>query len=211
VNFFLDDRSFHLEVGDDATLEQAIRAAQNTLDAARRIVVGFRCDGEEMVGPAMIAALRKPAKSFDRVEAYSAAKVDLVVETMTHAADSLDEVETETGEVAQWLVQGRSAEAIPRLGSCLTVWQQVHDAVTKSLTLLDLDPAVTEIREQTFDAAMARPRDVLLQIKNALLAQDYVLLADVLQYEFSEVTQLWHAMITRVREEADGRRENVAS
>jgi len=209
MDFFLDDQIIAPDVGDGRKLEQVFRAVQRTLDASQRIVVRFRCDGEEMVGPAMIAALGQPADSFDRVEAYSAAKPDLVLDTMTHAGASLDEIESETQEVAQLLVQGRPTDAIPKLGACLTVWQQVHDALAKSLTLLELDPASTEIHDQTFDAAMSRPRDVLLQIKNALLARDHVLLADLLQYEFSEVTDLWHAMITRVREEAEQRRDAV--
>lgn len=209
MNFFLDDRIIEPEAGEGATLEAVFRSIQGALDDANRIVVSFRCDGEEMVGPPMIAALRKPADSFLRIDAYTTTKPELVLETMTHADESLDEVEVDSEEVAKMLVQGRSADAIPKLGVCLKIWQQVHDALTKSLALLDLDPAQLDVRDQTFDAAMTRPRDVLLQIKNALLAQDYVLLADVLQFEFSEVTEIWHAMITRVREEAEERRKTL--
>jgi hypothetical protein len=42
-----------------------------------------------------------------------------------------------------------------------------------------------------------------VQIKGALQAQDHVLLADILQYEFADVTEMWHTMIARIQQEAD--------
>lgn len=58
---------------------------------------------------------------------------------------------------------------------------------------------------ETLNATLSRPKDVLLQIKNALLAQDHVLLADILQYEFTDVTEMWHSLIARLNQEAADR------
>jgi hypothetical protein len=50
---------------------------------------------------------------------------------------------------------------------------------------------------------IGKPKNVLLQIKSALQARDHVLLADILQYEFSEVTKSWHDLIAGLRREAE--------
>ena len=53
---------------------------------------------------------------------------------------------------------------------------------------------------------MGKPNEVLLQVKDALQKQDYALLVDLLQYEFSVVTDQWHAMVARLRQEAENLR-----
>ncbi len=199
----MDDKAIDAAVLGEGTLEEGLREVQTALCAPRRILVSFRCDGEEIVGAAIAGALGRPVASFERLELFSSTKEDLVIETMTQAAASLEETETATQNVAEMLIQGKSSEAIANLGECLQVWQQVHDAVGKSLTLLDMDPSATTIRDETIAVALGRPKDVLLQIKKALIAQDYVLLADVLQYEFADVTDLWHRLIARIRQEAE--------
>ena len=210
MKFFLDDQAITEREHDEGTLEQSLRVLQSRLEKAKRILVSFRCDGEDMIGPAMTEALKLPASTFDRIDVYSGTRTELVLETMTHASASLEEAEVSIQEIARLLTEGRSPEAIPRLGECLSVWQQVHEAVWKSLTLLELDPARIKIGDETVDATLTRPKDVLLQIKNALLAQDHVLLADILQYEFTDVTEMWHSLIARLNQEAAERRDGVA-
>lgn len=203
MQLFLDDQVIEQPPEDGGSLEESLQRIQSTLRAAKRILVALCCDGEEMVGAAMVEALRKPASSYERIDLFSSTREDLVRDTMDQASNSLEETENATQQVAQMLIQGRSPDAIGQLAICLKVWQQVHDAVSKSLDLLGLDPTRTKIRDESMDTALARPKEVLLQIKQALLAQDHVLLADLLQYEFAEVTDLWHQLIARIRQEAD--------
>ena len=206
MDLFLDDKKVEDNGVGGGTLEQTLREVQINLCPPRRILVGFRCDGEEIVSAAIVAAMQRPVASFERLEVFTSTREDLVADTMGQASSSLEETESTTQRVAELLMEGKTVEGIERLGECLRVWQQVHDAVAKSLELLRLDPQKTTVRDQPLLAALERPKDVLLQIKGALQAQDHVLLADILQYEFAEVTDMWHTMIARIRQEADDRR-----
>jgi hypothetical protein len=208
MQVFVDDKPVNASLLGAGTLEEGLRGIQATI-SPRRILVGFRCDGEDIAGPAMAETLQRPVASFERLELFSSTKEDLVVDTMEQASTSLEEAETTTQNVAELLIQGKSSEAIRTLGDCLRVWQQVHDAVGKSLMLLEMDPEETTVRDQPLSTAIARPKDVLLQIKQALTAQDYVLLADVLQYELADVTNLWHLLIARIRQEAEDQRDTT--
>jgi len=206
LDLFLDDKKVEDNGVVGGTLEQTLREVQSNLCPPRRILVGFRCDGEEIVSAAIAAAMQRPVASFGRLEVFTSTREDLVADTMGQASSSLEETESTTQRVAELLMEGKTVEGIERLGECLHVWQQVHDAVAKSLELLRLDPQKATVRDQPLLAALERPKDVLLQIKGALQAQDHVLLADILQYEFAEVTDMWHTMIARIRQEADDRR-----
>ena len=61
----------------------------------------------------------------------------------------------------------------------------------------------TDVRDKSILELLARPRDVLLKIKSALEAQDHVLLADLLQYEFTDVSEDWHTIINWLKQQAE--------
>jgi len=185
------------------TLAETLRGVRTNYCPFPRILIGFRCDGVEVSVEAMSATLDRPAGSFELLEVFTSTREDLVVGAMNHASASLEDTEGVLQNVAELLTEGKAVEGIERLDECLRSWQQIHDAVVKSLEWLSLDPEEVMVRDESLQAALARPKDVLLQVKSAMHAQNHVLLADILQHEFAEVTDMWHTMIARIRQEAD--------
>ena len=203
MDLFVDDQKVDDDRMAGGTLAELLRDVQANCCPPPRILVGFRCDGEAVVEGAMASTLRRPAGSFELLEVFTGTREDLVADAMNQASASLEDTEGVTQNVAELLMEGKSGEGIERLGECLRVWQQIHDAVVKSLELLRLNPAQVIVRDEPLAAALEKPKDVLLQIKGALQDQDHVLLADILQYEFADVTDMWHTLIARIRQEAD--------
>jgi hypothetical protein len=202
VEFFLDDDKIDAAFAGDRTVEEALRYVQSDLCPPGRMVVGLRCDGLDVHGDAMAATLGKPASSFQRLDVFTDTKGALVAEAMIQAAASLRQTETECGHVAELLIEGKTTQGIEALAFCVGAWQQIHEAVSKSIQMLGLDPEKTTINGQALLEAIAKPKEALLQVTNALQSQDHVLLADVLQYEFGDVTEQWYAIITDLRERA---------
>ena len=66
------------------------------------------------------------------------------------------------------LVEGKTDEAVKELGDCLRIWQQIHEAIAKSIELLGVDPDKLMVRDETLMDAIGRPKNVLLQIRDAL-------------------------------------------
>ena len=203
MDLFVDDKQVYDNGVVGGTLAETLREVQANFCPPPRILVGFRCDGVEVAGAAMASTLSRPAGSFELLEVFTSTREDLVAEAMNQASVSLEETEGVTQNVAELLMEGKASEGIERLGECLRIWQQIHDAVAKSLEWLRLNPEQVMVRDEPLLTALERPKDVLLQIKGALQAQNHVLLADILQFEFAEVTDLWHTMIARIRQEAD--------
>ncbi len=203
MDLFVDDK----KVDDDrmvgGTLAETLRDVQAHCCGPPRILVGFRCDGNEVAGAAMASTLSRPAGSFELLEVFTSTREDFVADAMNQASASLEENEGVTQNVAELLMEGKTVEGTARLGECLRIWQQIHDAVVKSLELLCLNPEHVTVRDESLLSALERPKGVLLQIRGALQSQDYVLLADILHYEFADVTNMWHMMIARIQQEAD--------
>jgi hypothetical protein len=207
MEIFVDDKRIETETEGGLTLGEALARVQSDHCAPRQVVVGVRCNGDEVAAEDMSDALEKPITNFDRIDVLTGTKEALVIDVMTQAANALDDSETESRRVAELLTEGKTVEARQNLGECLRAWQQIHDAVAKSIGMLGLDFEAIMVRDENLLSAISKPRDVLVQVRDALLAGDDVLLADILQYEFADVTTTWHAIIARLRQEAEDIRE----
>lgn len=201
MKILVDDQPVSAQT-DLRTVEDAVRAVQAGC-APDRVVVQLRCDGREVQGEEMATALGRKTSAVECLELFTTTRQSLVSDAMTQASAALQQTEQECRRVAEMLTQGRTREAMENFGECLRVWQQIHTAATRSMEMLALDPETTMIRDVPLGELITRPREVLLQVRDAVSAQDYVLLADVLQYELSEVTDQWYALVARIREEAE--------
>ncbi|MCO6435657.1 MAG: hypothetical protein J5J06_01050 [Phycisphaerae bacterium] len=203
MELFIDERRVDVSMPEVQSLEEAVRHVQHHLCGPGRLVVGMRCDGKEIPAAGMAETLARPVAEVARVDVITGTRRDLVVDAMTHASQLLQEAQETCERVAGLLVEGKTQEGIETLGECTRAWQQIHEALLQSLRMLDSDVAGLKVRDMTFEQALERPREALLQIRQSLQAGDYVTLADVLQYEFAEATELWQAMMAMVRRLAE--------
>lgn len=203
---FLDDKPIETGfLGEEATIEESLHQVQTALCRSDQVVIGFRCDGTDVPANEMADTLLKPVRAYERLEVFTGTTGSLVTDAMEQAARCLTDSEATCQEVADLLTQGQTNEATKMLGTCLRTWQQIHEALAKSIEMLGLDAETAQAEGEPLIAMIQRPMGTLLQVKEALQAQDYVLLADVLQYEFQEVAQAWHAIIGHLREQAEER------
>jgi hypothetical protein len=199
VDIYLDDNPVADFEATTKTVEQVLREVQARCQQEGRIVVAFRCDGVEVLANDMANALAKPAAEVARLEVYTGTQVQLVAEAMDQAARALEAADQERHRVASLLIEGRVSEGVELLGECVAVLQQIHEAVGKSLDMLDVDAATMEIGGRSIAETFERPKDMLVQIKEALLSKDHVLLADILQYEFDDVAAQWRLVVNDIR------------
>jgi len=192
------------------TLENALRQVQANLPKPGRLVVAIRCDGRDISGDELTDLLRLPLMKYSRLEVFTSSVGELVIGAMHQAAQSLQESESSCRRVGELLAEGKTTEGVRLLGECLRFWQQIHEAVGKSIQLMRLDVDAMTINDEPFINVFGKPKEVLTQVKQALEAQDHVLLADVLQYEFTDVTDLWYAVIARIRQTAEDRGDAAA-
>lgn len=202
VEFFVDDTEVDAADVLGGTIEEALRKVQSDLTAPGTLVVSLRCDGRDVPEGDMTLALSKPVSEFRRLEVFTATKGTLIAEAMEQASSTLDATSEECQRIAELLSEGKTTEGIQALGQCLCLWQQVHEAIGKSIQMLELDASATTVEGRPLIEMIERPRDLLLEIKQALTAKDHVLLADIMQFEFEDVAATWKAIVETLRSEA---------
>ena len=203
MEVFVDDSQVDGDFIADHTLEDALRHVQSNLCAPDQVVVGLRCDGEDVPPNGMADALKKSALTFNRLEVFTSKRERLILDAMSQALAALGDTETACQRIAGLLTEGKTVEGVQALGECLGIWQKIHEAVTHSIQMLELDPEQIAVGNESLVHVLCRPKEVLLRVKQALQSQDYVLLSDIMQYEFGEVTQQWHNVIDVLQRRAN--------
>ncbi len=203
MEVFVDDNQVDADGLSAGTVEEALRHLQSTVCPPDYMVIGLQCDGSEVPAGAMAETLQKPASSFDKLEVFTCTKDALVVDAMTQALACLDDTEEACGRAAQFLTEGATTKATETLGECLRTWMQIHEAMGKSIEMLQIDVEQATVNDKRLIELIVKPKETLLQVKEALQARDYVLLADILQYEFPEVLEQWRALLGKLKREAE--------
>lgn len=206
MDLFVDNHLVDSAEFCGSTVEETVRSIQARLCAPGRLVVGLRFDGQEVGQEEMNGALARPMADVKRLDVTTLDRAVLIEDAMNHAATSLEKTVEASAEAAEMLTTGQMAQGIEALGGCTRAWQQIHLAVIQSLSLLGVDPGSLTVEGERLVDVIEKPREALNQIKQALMAQDQVLLADILRYEFEDAVRAWEAVIRCVgrlgREEA---------
>ena len=200
MDVFVDDQKVDFSCETSETLEQALKRLGQQCCPAGHVVVGVRCDGVHLSDEALDKAMSSPAGDYGCIEVVTAKPAHLVTSALNVASDMLTEVDRDRERVAGLFSEGKTDEGIAALAKCLAVWQQVHEAIRKSIQMLEVDPAGVHVSGQPLDEALSLPMGRLERLRDALAQRDYVLLADVLQYEFEEVITQWQALIEAIKE-----------
>ena len=211
MDIFINDKKLDGAGNEEQTVQDVVVRIQENHCPPNHIVMGIMCDGMPIEGGKMAEAMIRPIVDIQRLDVITSTKEALVADAMVQASATLEDTESACQRVAELVSEAKSQEAVVLLGQCLSVWQQIHEAVAKSIAMLELDADSITIRDESLDSIIGKPKGVLLQMKSALESQDHVLLADILQYEFSEVTDSWHSVITMLRTQAEERLNKLAA
>ena len=195
MDFYLDDSKTEVTATEDAALGELIKEIKARLSASGRILVGIQCDGIDVTGGGFGEALTKPVGTHRRIDLQSADPRKLVVEALRTAGEVLDSAGQASAEIVDLLSQGDIEKAMPKLGECCQAWAQVHEGVCNSIAMLGIDADTFKVEGRTLPELMAAPCEHLQQIKEVIVAKDFVLLADILNYEFPEAVMSWRKII----------------
>ena len=149
------------------------------------------------------ASLANPASGYERVEVRTATPDTLVLDALHVAQAAYETANEERAQVVELMGQGKTREAIGLLARCLERWQQINEMIAKSISFLGMkDQTLGNAADQV--AVKLEPvKRQLSQIKEALTSQDFVALADILQYEFEEAGQCWLEVIQSIIDYAE--------
>lgn len=185
----LDDAS------ESPTVSEALETVKARLHGSGRMVLGLRCNDEEILVNDLDAVLNRHADEFDTVEFISGDPAAAVIDALRQTRTALGETFVGVRQAADALARGRVAESMEHLVGCLSVWSQVQDAVLRGGALVNLDFQRVTVEDRPMIHWLSDLTRVLRDLKGALESRDHVLLGDILQYELDETLRGWEQML----------------
>jgi len=198
VDLYLDGRKCACDHKLGATLDDVLDTVRDNNIESSRAILGLVCDGIDVVGDEVLSVLGKHADDFKRIDVETGAPDELIAHALDGASEMLKSAETKRSDVVTMLQEGKTGDAIILLGECLGHWQQINDAIAKSVSLLSTVGTSLQEELEKLSDTLKPVTDKLNDIKDSLKSQDYVALADILEYELDEVTASWQAVINTI-------------
>ncbi len=170
----------------------------------QQVVVSLRCDGRDIAPGDLDSVLDIPVDRFARLELQTMSVLDQVRAALDQAIGVLDDASGLRHEVADHLAGGQHELAMQKLQRLVEVWKQVQQTTVMSAQLLSIDLEALRINERGLSDILEIIRTRLTELKLAMETQDFVLVADLLRYEFDEPLDNWLGLLTRLREYQPG-------
>jgi len=195
MQIYLDDQ--RCELGAES-VGQAIAAVADLAEADGRMIVEVHVDGEhwterELGSPdhANITA--------EEVRLVSADPVELVSRTFADADEALSAADGLQQEAAELIQADEQRKAMDRLGSALSIWVAVQQAVERGAQLMNVDLDDVRVSEVTAQKTIEDLAEHLRGMRSALEAEDPIQLSDTLRYELPEVVQQWRGLLRELQ------------
>lgn len=183
-------------------MRELLAAVTHQLAPAGRVVVEVRVDGQSITGPELDDD--QPTASARDIRVYSAKPSDLVVGILEEVRTQLAASQQMQQQAAEHLQQDEPAKAMDLVKESINGWLQAQQAVGQSAQLLQLDLQAIQVDDQPVIERMNELIGSLTELKDVVVANDFVALADVLQYEWPEITDRWDAAIGAIIKHIEG-------
>jgi hypothetical protein len=202
LDIFLDDEAVAVADAETLTVEQLAQEIRTRLSDHRRLLTSIRCDGQTVESGDLESALAHSAGRYGRIEFQSSDLGELVRGALTNAAELFDQSDDNRRSAADLLNEGQISKAMTVLGDCFKAWLQAHEAVVRSSRLLRLDIGGIPMGDVDVSGWLGLLRDKLQELKEALEVSDHVLVADILRYEFDDISEQWKRVVTHLTDQA---------
>lgn len=188
---FLDDQPYEAQ---GVSLSEILDDASAHLAPAGRMVVEVRLDGESL-GSEALDTHHEADMTGRKVELLSADTRLTAIETLEAAKIGLDHIRSLQDEAAEMLQADRPAEAMPKVGEALALWQQVSQTVLFSAQVVELDLQSQVVDGRNFVDVSNDLAQQIRDLGERIIAGDGVAIADAMAYEWSETVEIWRGVL----------------
>jgi len=200
MKVFVDDRPYTPAGGREQTLGQLAQEVGESDAAHPRLVVNIHCDGQPLPEEGMEEMLARPIEQFDTLELITQPLGSLVAGTLAEASARLAEADAARGQIAGLLTEGKWEPAFQQLQTLFAAWRQVQEAVLLSSQALNVPLDELRVEDRSVAEVFDLFKKMLGELKDAMVARDLVLVADILQYEFETPFACWRSLVEQLQQ-----------
>jgi len=206
VDILVDEQTYEPTGGPAMTVgelaDEVVRSSQDSPDAPR-IVVGVFCDEEPVPQDNLDHVLTQPVSDFEKLELQTQSLRSLVKATLTQAITLFEEAAQLRIRVADLLAESNAESAMEYLQRFFNIWKQVQQSTLVCAQALGVDLETMQVNGRGLVKIFEPIRDLLNELKDAMVNHDFVLVGDILRYEFEEPFDDWRALLGALREQAE--------
>ncbi|QDU33805.1 hypothetical protein KS4_18630 [Poriferisphaera corsica] len=192
MKVYLDDQLLELEV---STVGDAVEEASDHAGKTGRIVVEVSLNGDQMSGEVLDAAMSRIFADGDELKLISADTVELAVEVLDEVRGQISEVQQRQQEAADLLQQDDAPAALAVIAEIVDGWLWVQQGVSQSTSLVGLRLDEVKVEGEPVEKYAAELLKQLAGLKELIINQDLITMADALAYEWPEVCEKWDKLV----------------
>ena len=197
MKIYMDDQ---LQDLDAATVGGAIDEVSDIAARNGRMVVELTINGENMSGEMLEAILDRIGVDGDELRMVTADPCELAVDVLGQIRGTISEIMGLQQEAADLLQQDDTSAAFEKLGQLISNWLNVQQAISQSTSLVGLKLDDIEVEGSPVSDLTNELLEQLRTLKELIEGKDMITLADVLEYEWPEVSEKWDKLAANLSE-----------
>jgi len=194
MKIWLNDLEIAEFIESEATLGVLLASVQNQHIPADHVISEIWIDDEPLTSERLTAWKDRPISEFSETRILAPHRRALAVKGIRLVAAGLAQSQEQLQSIGDSLAQGKTGEAMHTLLGYVSVWNGVQQTVESVCRLLGKN--LNELHESLhLSDHFGRLSEQLQELKNALQAGDMVLIGDLLNYEFKDMTHQWEKIL----------------
>jgi len=177
-----------------ASLESLIEHLRGTC-LGERIVITVSWNGRDLTGSDLTDRLGVAPSGDDQIDLESAQPTEVCALALREVGDQLRVATDALPEIAAGFHAGGAESALGGLSSMLGVWANCQRTLGDASRLLGRDLGEEEFQGERLTTHLEAVANVLRSVREAVQNRDYVLLADLIEYEMPGVCTLWQGAV----------------
>jgi hypothetical protein len=198
MRVLIDQQPVDVHVQADQLLASVLELVRSRVAQQRRVVGRIVIDGQAIPVAELDLWLTRPCDEVGQVEVETACPRELARQTLGAVGSLLGDISKLGRGSADKLLAGQTGKAMEMLLGCLNLHKAVQEAVSQVVRLTGLNLKELRIGDQTAEQVTQELAGQLVAVKSALEAGDFVVLGDLLNYEFPKATGQWQAILAEL-------------
>ena len=167
------------------------------------MVVSVRCDGEPVTQERLDQILTQPLSDYAKLELQTQPLRALVTATLTQAIALFEEAGDARIRAADLLAESKTENAMQHLQKFFNIWRQVQQSTLVCAQALGVDLDTLQVNGLGLVEIFEPLKTRLNELKESMANHDFVLVGDLLRYEFEEPFENWNALLNQLRDQAE--------
>lgn len=208
MNIYINSEPIAIEYDNDDTLGSVLSLLQDNYFEPGHIVTGIVVDGE-VVTPNRLAEIKElSVEGFSEVNMIVRPANKFAAEGLITVSNHLEQSVGLRTEVVEFLQQGKMQQAMLKLNEYVQFWAGLQSTLASACRIVGIDIETMEVFDQAGNGepvidSVQNLSDQLGEVKSALEAGDQVLLGDILEYEFGDLTENWQSLLQKMAAQFD--------